>query len=343
MKNTILVVSMIFVLSSCESNKKEESTKIEDSFTTNLSSNLIVAQNSLKLWNDGPTKTKIIEFVKSVTDESGPQYLTPSKRIATFDMDGTLLLEKPQYALFDMATKQLLKDIEENPQLKTKQPYKAIYEEDWEHFGNDWYSDTGLYSVLLYAAKDYTVEDYNQEIQTYFKNNKHERFNKSARDLVFAPMIELIEYLKMNEFDVYIVTGSTTQFVRSFATEIFQIPQEHIIGTTILTEWTKNGDNESFTLKKEFIKPINDEEGKPVNIRNKIGKVPVFAVGNSGGDYHMLQYSKAAKHSIQLIVNHDDPDREYKYHDKEMKKLCEENNWIAISMKDDFKEIFKGF
>lgn len=123
------------------------------------------AQDKLALWNVGPTKSAIVEFVQSITEQSNPHYLLPAKRVAVFDMDGTILLEKPQYALFDMATGQLLEDIKRDPSLKNKQPHKAIYENDWAHFGDDWYSDTGLYSVLLHAAGGSTATEYDQEIR----------------------------------------------------------------------------------------------------------------------------------------------------------------------------------
>jgi len=298
------------------------------------------AQDKLALWNEGATKSAIVEFVESITERSNPRYLPPAERVAVFDMDGTILLEKPQYALFDIATRQLLEDIERDPSLKNKQPHKAIYEKDWAHFGDDWYSDTGLYSVLLHAAGGSTAKEYDQEIRDYLKNTKHERFGARPHELVFAPVVQLIDYLKTHGFEVYIVTGSTVQFVRNFASEAVRVPPENVIGTTILTEWGARSGGGVFVLKKEFVEPINDEAGKPVNIRNKIGRIPVIAVGNSNGDYHMLEYSKTAGHSLQLIVNHDDPEREYEYKTAEMKALIKKNDWTEISMKNDFKTVF---
>lgn len=267
----------------------------------------VFAQDDLALWNQGPTKSAIIEFVEAITEQSSWHYLPPAQRVAVFDMDGAFLLENPQYALFDMATPQLLEDIDRDPSLKSKQPHKAIYEKDWAHFGDDWYSDTGLYSVLLHAAGDSTVREYDQEIRDYLKNAKHERFGGRPHELVFAPIVQLVDYLKTHRFEVYIVTGSTVQFVRNFAADAAGVPPENVIGTTILTEWETRPEGAAFVLKKGFVEPINDEAGKPVNIRNKIGRIPVLAVGNSRGDYHMLEYSRTAGHSLQLIVNHDDP------------------------------------
>ena len=52
-------------------------------------------------------------------------------------------------------------------------------------------------------------------------------------------------------------------------------------------------------------------------------------------DYHMLEYSKNAPYSLQMIVTHDDSLREYNYEAEKMKMMCQENKWQEISMKND--------
>lgn len=290
---------------------------------------------SLELWNEGAPKTAIIDFVKSVTTETSPNYLPPEERIATFDMDGTILIEKPMYVLFDFALGLVKEKIEADPSLADKQPYKAVVEKDMEYFHGNMYGKDGLFDVLLYASDGMTDEKYFQALETYLEQ-PHPRFGKSPNELLYEPVLQLIAYLKAHDFDVYIVSGSDPEFTRIAASDLVGIPPEQIIGTIIRAEW--NG--QEFVRKHEFIQPLNDQAGKPVNIRNKIGRVPVIAVGNSRGDLEMLNYSKTAGHSLQLIVNHDDPEREYEYSVDKMKKLCEENDWIEISMKADFITVF---
>ncbi len=50
----------------------------------------------LDSWNDGATKSAILEFVRAVTTPGDP-FVPPVERIATFDNDGTLWCEKPHY------------------------------------------------------------------------------------------------------------------------------------------------------------------------------------------------------------------------------------------------------
>lgn len=300
----------------------------------------VAGQDNLDLWQKGEIKTSIVQFVEEIVDELGSYYLPPEDRIATFDMDGTILLEKPQYVVFDFAERQLLKRIEGDASLKNVQPYKAVVEKDLSYFSHDPYAENSLYAILLYATDGFTDAQYNAALAKYFAQVKDKRFGLSYDRLVYAPVVQLIDYLKAHQFTVYICSGSDPQFTRGFALEAAHITPENVIGTTVLTTWDRERKDADFVRQHEFVKPINDKEGKPVNIRNKIGRVPVFALGNSGGDFHMLEYSKAAAHSIQLIVNHDDSEREYQYKDEEMRTMCRENGWHEISMKKDFKVVF---
>ena len=308
---------------------------------TQSSSPIENASNDLSQWNDTQAKASIQKFVETVTDETNPFFLPVEDRVAVFDMDGTILLEKPNYVLFDFAIRKMMEQIDSNPALKQKQPYKAIYEQDRAYFNStDMFDDAGLYSVLLYATDGYTNNQYREAILEYFKTVKDKRYNKPYNQLVYSPIVQLIQYLKKHQFDIYIVSGSDPQFTRIFCEDAAKIPVKNVIGTTILTKWIETDTMSYFVREHKFVMPINDEAGKPVNILNKIGKVPVLAVGNSTGDYHMLEYSKNAPYSLQMIVNHDDSVREYNYHAENMKILCQEKGWQEISMKNDFKVIF---
>ena len=155
-------------------------------------------------------------------------------------------------------------------------------------------------------------------------------------------MVQLFRYLQDNQFEIYIVSGSDPQFTRTLCEETAGIPVQNVIGTAVLTKWVETDTGSFFIRENEIVPPINDEGGKVVNILYKIGKVPVIAIGNSPGDYPMLQYSKNSPYSLQMIVNHDDAEREYVYDYEIMKTLCKENGWLEVSMKNDFKVIFNN-
>lgn len=294
--------------------------------------------NPLDQWNEGPVKAAILSFVDVVTDKTNPAFIPLADRVAVFDMDGTILVEKPNFVLFDFISRLIMEQIAANPDLKQKQPYRAFYEQDWAYF--ETLDMNGLYGILLDATAGYSEGQYRDAVLRYFNTVIDKRYNKPYDQLVYVPVIQLINYLQNHQFEVYIVSGSDPEFTRAFCEKAMNIPSQNVIGTTVLTKWIETDTGSYFIREHKFVEPINDVAGKPVNILNKIGKVPVIAVGNSTGDYHMLEYSKNAHFSLQLIINHDDSVREYEYDSDQMRDLCTKNGWVEVSMKNDFKVIF---
>jgi len=301
----------------------------------------ISKSDPLNHWNEGSVKASILSFVKKATDETDPNFVPVPDRVAVFDMDGTILLEKPNPVNFDVIIRIMVEQMTSNPALTQKQPYKAIHEQDWAYFDTlGYYGDDGLYSILLKVTAGYTEDQYRNFILQYFNTVTDKRFNKPYNQLVYVPMVQLFQYLHENQFEVYIVSGSDPQFTRAFCEKAMNIPAQNVIGSTVLTKWVETDTGSYFIRVHEFVEPVNDEGGKPVNILNKIGRIPVLAVGNSAGDYHMLEYSKNVPFSLQMIINHDDSVREYDYEAAKMKIMCQENRWQEVSMKNDFKVIF---
>ena len=301
-----------------------------------------VTGDPLSQWNDGKIKESIVSFVQKATNETDPAFIPVPERVAVFDMDGTILLEKPNPANFDVVIRLLVEQIAANPELTQRQPYKAIHEQDWAYFDTlSIYGENGLYSILLDATDGLTEDQYRDAILKYFSTVTDKRFDKPYNQLVFVPVVQLIHFLKDHQFEVYIVSGSDPEFTRVFCEEAIGVPVQNVLGTTILSKWVETDSGSYFVRVNKIVQPICDESGKPVNILNKIGRVPVLAVGNSSGDLPMLEYSKNAPFNLQMIVNHDDSAREYYYDTEHMRNLCQANGWQEISMKNDFKVVFK--
>lgn len=295
--------------------------------------------HQLGYWNEGPVKTTILSFIDAVTDTTNPAFLPFQDRVAVFDMDGTILIEKPNFVLFDFISRLISEKIASNPEISLKQPYKAFREHDWAYF--ETLDLTGLYNILLDATAGFNEEQYTDAVEKYFNTVIDVRYQKPYNKLVYLPVTQLIRYLQQHQFQVYIVSGSDPQFIRVISEKDMNIPSQNVIGSTVLTKWIETDTSSYFIREYKFVEPINDVAGKPVNIFNKIGRIPVIAVGNSTGDYHMLEYSKNAPFSIQVIINHDDSAREYEYDSVEMRTLCRENGWLEVSMKNDFAVIFE--
>ncbi|MBK8553687.1 MAG: haloacid dehalogenase-like hydrolase [Ignavibacteria bacterium] len=314
-----------------------------------FNSGLIFAQydstDPLPSWNDGKTKSAIIDFVISVTDQSGPLYVKPADRIATFDNDGTLWCEQPtiQLVYTFMRVKEMYPS---HPEWKNEKIFTAIMDDDKAYIEEDYASGgKGLMQVLEATNTGMTVEAFQQEVLNFFKTAEHPKYKVPFTKVYYVPMLELINYLKANEFEVFICSGGGLDFMRAVSDEIYGIPTQNVIGSFGKAEY-KIADGSSEIIKLPELILINDKTGKPVGIDYFIGRKPIFSVGNerTGGDIAMSTYCQSNKlPSIQLMVNHDDAVREYEYSEKDNASLnaAAKNGWNVVSMKNDWKKIFE--
>ena len=303
-----------------------------------------IAADPLRSWREGTNKRLIIEFVDKVTTPGSPSFVVPEDRIATFDMDGTVLLEKPAYAIFAFAIPLIKAAAAAQPELLERPHVKAIVDGDMKYFAKAGkFGPEGLYATLLETHTGKTEARYSADASAFLFGQKHARFQVPYAETVYRPMLDMIRYLKENGFRVYICSGSDIAFIRAMIDKSIGLPVENAIGTQIMTTWIEQAKGSEFRREHAFVEPINDEKGKPVNILRMLGKRPIIAVGNSEGDRDMLEYSddkNPATPDLQMIVNHDDPDREYEYAVEKVNNLAAENNWHVISMKKDWERVF---
>ncbi|WP_193173488.1 haloacid dehalogenase-like hydrolase [Nisaea nitritireducens] len=281
----------------------------------------------LPSWNEGANKSAILEFVAASTNEDGADFIPIEDRIATFDMDGTLVVEKPKAAVSVFSSQYLSGIAEANPNLDI-QPYRAIREADEDYLAKN------VVQVLNAAGAGLPQSEYRDRVTAFGKTFKHERFDKPFGELFYAPMIELVSYLKANAFSVYIVSGSAQGFVRGFAKEATGLPQRQMIGT----QWVLDFQGDGFMRTARFRNLGVAAAGKPVIIQYQIGQKPVFAFGNTWGDQQMLEYVLSHKDykKLALWLDHDDEAREYLY-DGRVKPA---DGLLKVSMKNDFKKLF---
>ncbi len=293
----------------------------------------------LTSWNDGKSKQQIIDFVNKVTDSSLPSFVSPENRIATFDNDGTLWIEQPLYIPFAFHLEYLYEQLEKEPSLASQSPYKEVLEKKDTISNKDLEEIPNLTNILLPAYPGITQSEYLTKSQDYLTNTKHERYDVALKELTYLPMVELVSYLQENDFKVYIVSAGFQGLMRSVSDEIYNIPSENVIGThpEFVYELSKEG---PLIIRQPVLASFDDRAEKPPNIQKFIGKIPIFACGNSGGDIEMLEVIQVHENHLGCMLNHDDEIREYDYPNSEALEASEENDWVVISMKDDFKTIF---
>jgi hypothetical protein len=300
----------------------------------------------LPSWNDGDTKNAIIAFVESVTTEGSDTFVDEDERIATFDNDGTLWVEHPMYTQLAFAFDRVKAMADDHPEWKTTQPFQAVLEGDMKALGAA--GDKGLLEIVGATHSGMSTEDFETITSDWLATAKHPRFDKLYTELVYQPMLELIDYLQGNDFETFIVSGGGIEFMRPWTEEIYNIPPQQVVGSSITTEF-KMVDGKPALMRTDKIDFIDDKTGKPVGINSHIGRRPIAAFGNSDGDFEMLQYTTIGADGPRLgaFVHHTDAEREYAYdRDTHFGKLdkgldaAAENGWILIDMKNDWKTIF---
>ena len=314
--------------------------------TPNADTNNISKQSDpLVSWNAGKTKTAIIDYVNDVTNAESANFISIPDRIATFDNDGNLWSEQPAYFQLFFAIDRVKALAPEHPEWKTVQPFKAVLENDMAALVKQ--GEHGLIQLVMATHAGNTTEEFEGYVKDWISTAKHPTKNVGYDKLVYQPMLELLQYLRANDFKTYIVSGGGVDFMRAIVTEVYGIPAEQIIGSRIKTQFDyNNGDPEIIRIAElDF---IDDKEGKPLNIQKIIGKKPVFASGNSDGDLQMLQWTASNKHkSFMLYVHHTDSIREWAYdrdsHIGRLDKGLDEANkkgWTVIDMEKDWKIIY---
>jgi phosphoserine phosphatase len=244
----------------------------------------------LPSWNDGAAKSAIVEFVDAVTTEGGADYVAPVDRIATFDQDGTLWVEHPLYTQAMFALDRVVALAPEHPEWKGQEPFKSVLAGDREAMAK--FSEGDWAHIIGATHAGMTTEAFLPLVQEWLAKAKHPRFARPYTELVYQPMLEVMEYLRANGFRTYIVTGGGQEFVRVYSEEVYDVSVEQVVGSSIATKYEYRG-GMPVLMREPKVFFIDDKAGKPVGINLFIGKRPVAAFGNSGGDREMLEWTGA--------------------------------------------------
>ena len=306
----------------------------------------------LPSWNEGTSKRSILHFVEAVTSADGAEYVPPVDRIAVFDNDGTLWCEKPMYIQLDLILRQLAAQAEGDPSLRSKQPWQAAWEKDFDWLGGviikHYQGDDSELQVLLAGtlslSEGQAVEQVEAAARDFVENERHPTLGLAYRECIYQPMLELLRYLEANGFTNYIVSGGGRDFMRGFAQDLYGIPRERVIGSTVAYRYVESDDGGEIVQRAE-LDVVDDGPGKPIQIWNVIGRRPILAVGNSNGDLPMLAFAGGASlPALRLLVVHDDAEREFDYvaGAEKIISAAQTHNWTAVSIQRDWQKVFPG-
>ncbi len=292
----------------------------------------------LASWNDGPVKQSIVDFV-TATVTPGPDFVDAADRIATFDNDGTLWVERPLPPQFDFVFRRWAADAAEDPSLADQQPYKALAANDHQFFAGLATQDPEVIGVLLSAfARTWlgtTPDEFDAEVREWLATATQPTLGRPYIQLIYQPMRELLAYLRANEFRVFVCSGGGRDFMRVFAEETWGTYKENVIGTAAEYKYSDG----RIVRGEHVLGGLDLGPGKPEHIFAQTGRLPLFAGGNADVDIEMLEAAEFA-----LLVNHDDDSREFAYTDGAEASLARaaELGWTVVNMRDDWRVVFES-
>lgn len=299
----------------------------------------------LPSWHEGEAKQAIIEFVQTVTDAENPAFVPPAERIAVFDHDGTLWAEQPLYFQLAFALDRVKSLAPMHPEWQEQQPFQAVLADDMDALLAGGPATT--LELVFATHTGNTTTEFSQIVKDWLATATHPTTGRPFTAMVYQPMLELLAYLRANEFKPYIVSAGGVEFMRVFAEDVYDIPPEQVIGSSTKLQFEqRDGSPALFRLPQ--ISFVNDRANKPVAIEQYIGRRPIAAFGNSDGDLQMLQWTATGPGlRLALLVHHTDAEREWAY-DREstigrLDAALDEalsNGWIVVDMAQDWQVIF---
>jgi phosphoglycolate phosphatase-like HAD superfamily hydrolase len=304
----------------------------------------------LPTWNAGAVKDTILGFVDQTCSAGSPGWVPVEERVAVFDNDGTLWCEKPMPIQLDLILRRLAEMAELDPSLRDRQPWQAAHERDYgwltqvmaEHYAGDDTNVKTLGAGIVAAFANITVDQFETNADAFLRGVRHPTLDRGYLECAYAPMIELLAYLRVNGFANYIASGGGRDFMRPISQEVYGIPREGVIGSAVALAYTPDEHGGAIT-RQMAADYLDDGPEKPVHIWTRAGRRPVLAAGNSNGDIEMLDFTQHPdKPSLRLLVLHDDPDREFDYVSgaEDALERAGASGWTVVSIKNDWTVVF---
>lgn len=321
-------------------------------------------EGNFKYWNeDSPALQKLKDFVLRVTDESSTDFVPVEHRIATFDVDGTLICETaPTYYNWMLYLHRMLNDDSYTPSAEQKelaqQIYDAVYNRASMPKGAS--DQQQIDQAMSFAGLT------QQEMEEYVTNFNDTTHTSGLTNLTWGtacywPMIEVVSYLVSNDFQVYVCSGCDRDLIRATLKDVYPIMRNHIIASDVyylpeklaeefgyVEPWSMEDYAFDQTKGQQVVrgamKNLCTKYNKVDAITRELGQQPILAWGNSSGDYAMYEFTTTANPypSIAFSLLCDDTERELGMPETaaKVKTVCEENGWVSVSMRDEWKTIY---
>lgn len=297
----------------------------------------------LPSWRPGETREAIVAFL-----DRSVGAVPVDERVAYLDNDGTMWCERPSYVQLDFFVDALTQRTEEDASLADRPEFAAVLSGDMAAVG-----EIGLARVAgaLAALFDgQTPEEFAGAVDDFLDRYRHPTLGVPASGVIYQPMLELLEELRAREFTIGIITGGGTEFVRRVSKRWYGVEPGMVVGTLIGYRFDRDDQGLPIVRRTAAQTGSANEGGAKVeHIQSQVGRAPILAVGNSGGDREMLEWAQASPHSgLAVLIEHDDAEREFAYESKAVSfeeersitDVASDLGWTVVSMKNDWATIF---
>lgn len=299
-------------------------------------------QRTLPSWRPGPTRDSVVEFL----DAAGSRPV--GERVACFDNDGTLWCERPTYVQFDFCVDALRERHRADPAIADTPEFAAVLNRDETAARDLGLERIGLALVGLFDRM--SPEDFTARARTFLATANHQTLQRPLLTTVYQPMLELIDELRLRQFTICIVTGGGTEFVRAVSHDLYGVGPEAVVGTLIKYAFDRDADGHPRLRRTAQIQgDPNEGATKVTNIQTQLGRQPIFAAGNSGGDREMLEWATTGPGvTLAVLIDHDDSQREFEYvstaqtfvDPESVTDVGRREGWTIVSMANDWHTIF---
>lgn len=300
------------------------------------------AGRRLPSWRDGATRDRLLAYLDSVDD------VPVADRVAYFDNDGTLWTEKPNYVQLEFFVTALRRRATDDPALLEVPEFAAVLGQDRAAMG-----ELGMVRIALALAGLFDgigPDEFAVEVDEFVAGYEHPTLRCGIGGIVYQPMLELLDELRRLDVTIGVVTGGGTEFVRRLSQDLYGVPPELVVGTLIGYEFGRDDDGRpSLTRSTSLLGPANEGGAKVTNIQRQLGRSPIIAGGNSGGDREMMEWATSGPHpGLAILVHHDDDEREVAYEsaaatldeEEPITDVADRLGWLTVSIERDWDRVF---
>ena len=298
--------------------------------------------DSLPSWRPGDSRDAVEAFLAAAEE------VPVADRVAYFDNDGTLWCERPNYIQLDFFLDALREHVVQDPSIGERAEFAALLSGDRAAV-----AEIGLERIALALAglfEGMTPQEFTCTAREFMSTAVHPTLGRPTRSVTYQPMSELIAELRRRDFTVGIVTGGGTEFVRAISADLYGVPAELVVGTLIGYDVSRDGQGPPVIRRTSGLFGVaNEGSAKVANIQTQLGRRPILAAGNSGGDREMLEWAQAAgRPSLALLIDHDDAEREFQYvsaaqtfvETEPITDVGARLGWTVVSMANDWESVF---